>query len=58
MTYTKIEIAYILGNCHKKEEVLEAVRRFRYLMIEAEQQHLMFMELIAKKRMEYLIKIK
>lgn len=58
MSYTKIEIAYIVGNCHQKEEVLEACRRFRYLMIEAEQQHLMFMELLCKKRIEYLVKIK
>ncbi len=58
MSYTKIEIAYIIGNCHKKEEVLEACRRFRFLMIEADQQHLMFMELLSKKRIEYLVQIK
>lgn len=54
--YTKIEIAQIFGQCKSEEEVYEACARFRYLILNADQKHFLFMETISLKRITYLIK--
>lgn len=55
MSYNKTEIAAIFTACQTEEEIMESCVRFRYLMMGGNQNHLHFIQLVSKKRIQYLI---